>query len=156
MSTEQHQRSRTIHATASEIFALLTDPARHHETEAGDWVRDAIDPEPITGVGQVFAVNMFLERLGGAYVMHNKVTVFEPDRAIAWEPGQLNRRGELRTGGWVWRYDLAPSGDTTEVTLTYDWTDTPQKTREGFARWPAFGPEFLEESLEALDRAVSS
>ena len=61
-SAEQHQRSRTIGAPAASIFALLADPSRHHETEAGDWVRDAIDPAPNTGVGQVFAVNMFLER----------------------------------------------------------------------------------------------
>ena len=77
MSTEQHQRSRTIHATASEIFALLADPARHHETEAGDWVRDAIDPEPITGVGEIFTVNMYLEPFGGDYVMNGSVELLE-------------------------------------------------------------------------------
>ena len=156
MSAEQFQRTRTIDAPASDIFAILADPQRHQETSPTDMVRDAVDPEPITRVGQVFVVNMFLEEIGGAYVMHNKVVAFEPDRTIAWEPGQPNRHGELKTGGWVWRYDLEPSDVGTRVTLTYDWSNTPQKTREGFAAWPVLDTDLLDDSLAALDRAVSS
>ena len=52
-----------------------------------------MDTEPITGTGQMFAMNMFLDRAGGHYVMHNLVTEFEQDRSIAWLPGQLDDAG---------------------------------------------------------------
>ena len=52
---DQLIRSHSIPASASAIFAILADPARRPDTEPTDWVRCAIDPEPITGTGQVFA-----------------------------------------------------------------------------------------------------
>ena len=78
----------------------------------------------------MFAVNMFLERAGGHYVMHNLVTEFDKDRTIAWLPGQLDDAGRHSPGGWWWRYDLTPNGAGTDVTLTYDWSDTPQEFRD--------------------------
>jgi hypothetical protein len=42
----------------------------------------------------------------GNYQMANRVQVFDPPRAISWEPGQDTGDGRLRFGGWVWRYDL--------------------------------------------------
>ncbi len=84
---ERFSRTRTIPASASAIFAVLADPSRHRETEPGDWVRTAIDPEPLTEVGQIFGMNMHAEGTGDDYRMHSTVTVFDPDRAIAWDPG---------------------------------------------------------------------
>jgi hypothetical protein len=43
--------------------------------------------------------------------MHNRVIAFAQDRTLAWEPGQYGPDGELGTGGWTWRYDLAPADD---------------------------------------------
>lgn len=151
---ERYVRTRTVPAPPATVFALLADPARHQETEPRDWVRDAIDTAPLTEVGQVFGVNMFMEQIGGAYVMHNRVTVLEPDRAIAWEPGQLDDQGQLGTGGWTWRYDLAPEGTGTAVTLTYDWSATTQAVRDEIGGLPPFPPSFLDASLEALERAL--
>jgi hypothetical protein len=153
---ERWVATRTIGATPSKIFSVLTDPVRHQETEPGDWVRDAIDTDRITGTGQVFAVNMFLERIGGPYVIHNLVNVFEQDRAIGWVPGQLDEAGNHKPGGWWWRYDLAPNGAGTDVTLTYDWSGTPQKFRDEVGEPPPFERPFLDESLAALDRTVTS
>jgi hypothetical protein len=74
--------------------------------------------------------------------------VFDPPRAIAWEPGQDTDDGGLSFGGWVWRYDLTPAGPSeTKVTLSYDWSAVPDVVREhiGFppflrttwaTRWP--------------------
>ena len=151
---ESHVVARTISASPEKVFAVLADPARHCETEPGDWVRDAIDPTPITGIGQIFAINMFLPQAGGHYVMHNLVTEFDRDRTIAWLPGQLDESGQHSPGGWSWRYDLAPNGEHTDVTLTYDWTDTPQSFRDQIGGMPPFGTDFLTESLAALDRSV--
>jgi hypothetical protein len=152
---ERWVANRTIPATPAEIFSLLADPARHQETEPTDWVRDAIDADPITGTGQVFAVNMFFERVGGPYVMHNLVNVFERDRAIGWAPGGLDDAGNHKPGGWWWRYDLAPNDAGTDVTLTYDWSATPQKFRDEVGKPPPFERPYLDESLAALERSVT-
>ena len=55
----------------------------------------------------------------GNYQMASRVQVFDPPRAISWEPGQNTGDGSLRFGGWVWRYDLAPAGPSgTKVALS--------------------------------------
>lgn len=151
---ERYVATRVLPAPAAAIFAVLSDPARHQDTEPTDWVRAAIEPQPITHVGQVFGMNMFMAPIGGHYVMHNRVTVFDLDRSIGWSPGQLDDEGELQLGGWTWRYDLVPVGDGTTVTLTYDWSGTPQSVRDTIGTPPPFAPEFLDQSLEALERAV--
>lgn len=149
--------SRTVAASPATVYALLTDPARHHETEPTDWVRGPLeeDPAPLTEVGQVFGIEMFHENAHGRYDMHNRVIALEPERTIAWEPGQYEPDGTLGTGGWTWRYDLAPEGAGTRVTLTYDWSAVPPPLREEFGL-PPFPPSFLEESLAALERAVTA
>jgi Polyketide cyclase / dehydrase and lipid transport len=152
-TAERYVVTRTIAANPAEIFAVLADPSRHKETEPGDWVRDAIDTDRITCTGQMFAVNMFHEQGGGAYVVHNVVTEFNQDRSIAWLPGELDESGRHSPGGWTWRYDLAPNGAGTDVTLTYDWSGAPQEFRET-VDMPVFPVEFIEESLASLDRTV--
>ncbi|SDO04341.1 Uncharacterized conserved protein YndB, AHSA1/START domain [Klenkia soli] len=147
--------SRIVPATPQAVFAVLADPTRHRETEPGNWVRDALDPAPITAVGQVFGMHMAFPSSGKPYVMHNRVVAFEPDRVIAWEPGQVDDAGELGTGGWTWRYELAPEGDGTAVTLTYDWSATPQAVRDEIGGLPAFPRTFLDQSLEALEQAAT-
>ncbi|MFD4007630.1 SRPBCC family protein [Brachybacterium paraconglomeratum] len=154
--------TRTIAAPPEAVFALLADPARHHQTEPTDWVRCSLeeDPAPLIGVGQVFGIEMFHENAHGRYDMHNRVIAFEQDRTIAWEPGQYGPDGELGTGGWTWRYDLAlaggaDAGPATEATLTYDWGAVPDPLQKEFGL-PPFPPSFLEESLAALERAVTA
>ncbi len=152
--TERFSSTRRFAAPPERVFAALSDPNTHQYSEPTDWVRDAVDAAPIDHAGQVFAVNMYLDFAGGAYVMENKVTEFVPDRTIGWLPGQTPEGGEWEAGGWWWRYDLAPSGDGTDVTLTYDWSETPQAFRDQVPM-PPFPPEYLDQSLEALDRHVS-
>lgn len=72
------------------------------------------------------------------------------------KPGQPNEHGVLEVGGWVWREDLRTAGDGTEVTLTYDWSRTPAEQRAEIGGMPPFGPELIEESLAALERAVTA
>lgn len=149
-------RSRQIQASPHEVFELLRHPERHHETEPGDWVRAAIDPEPISQVGQIFAVHMYAEGAGGPYIMHNTVTVFEPDQVIAWDPGQPDEQGVVRPGGWRWRYELTPAEGGTTVTLIYDWSAVSAEIRELFGGFPVVDEDFLDRSLAALERAVLS
>ena len=153
-SLERYVVTRTIAASPKEVFAVLADPSRHQSTEPGDWVRDAADTAPITGVGQIFAMNMYLTAAGGDYVTHNLVNVFDKDRAIGWIPGQLDNAGNHDAGGWSWRYDLAPSKGCTAVTLTYDWSATSQDFRDRVGGMPLFGEDYLCESLVTLERSV--
>lgn len=153
---EAMRRTRIIEAPREAIFAVLADPDQHRYTEPSDWVREAISPQPITGVGQVFGMSMYHVNAGGDYVMHNRVVVFEPNRSIAWEPGQYDDAGRLGVGGWFWRYDLAPAEGGTEVALIYDWSATPQQVRAEIGGLPAFGADFLETSLASLDAYLSS
>jgi CelD/BcsL family acetyltransferase involved in cellulose biosynthesis len=154
-TTESYAVTRTIAATPREIFAVLADPSRHCNTEPTDWVRDAVDAAPISGTGQMFAMNMFLERAGGHYVTYNLVNVFDEDRAIGWVPGILDNAGNHSPGGWFWRYDLVPNGDGTDVTLTYDWSATSQGFRDQVGGMPIFAEDYLAGSLATLERTVA-
>ena len=156
MSDQRYEVTRTIAASPEAVFAVLSDPSRHHDTEPGDWVRDAVAPEPITAAGQIFAMNMYLTQIGGDYVTHNLVNVFDRNRAIGWLTGRLDDEGNHVPGGWFWRYDLVANGDGTDVTLTYAWTDTPQEFRDQVGGMPPFPADYLAASLAALERTVKS
>lgn len=91
------------------MFAVLADPATHAAIDDTGWVQDAADPAPLTGVGQVFRMDM--DHAGhpdGDYRVVSKVAVVDPPRAIGWMTGTEEGDGELEFGGWIWRYDLAP------------------------------------------------
>jgi hypothetical protein len=91
----------------------------------------------------------------GSYEMTNRVAVFDPPRAISWQPGQdIAGDGKPQFGGWTWRNDLVaaePSG--TEVTLTYDWTAVPPFLREHIT-FPPFPVDHLTNSLRHLAELV--
>lgn len=152
MTTERYVATRTIPVAPAQIFAVLADPGRHHDTEPGDWVRDARNTTQITGTGQIFSMNMYLDQAGGHYVTENLVNVFEKDRAIGWMPGIFDDQGNHQPGGWSWRYDLSPNGDGTDVTLTYDWSGTPQAFRDQVGSMPLFAEDYIAASLAALER----
>ncbi|MDN5655886.1 MAG: SRPBCC domain-containing protein [Kocuria sp.] len=148
-------RTRTIDASSAAIFAVLADPTRHRDTEPTDWVRGAIDAQPITATGQIFSMNMHFDGENGDYRIGNTVTTFEPEHAIAWDPGQAGDNGHVEPGGWRWRYDLEETESGTEVALTYDWSRTTQEIREAFGGFPVVSPEYLDRSLQALEQAVT-
>lgn len=146
---------RNVQARPAEVFELLCNPARHHQTEPGDWVQDAIDAELITHIDQIFGMQMYHVNAGGYYRMDNRVIALETNQTIAWEPGQYDDSGTRHAAGWTWRYDLADTDNGTEVTLTYDWSQVPEELRATFGL-PPFKPEFLDESLASLDQALQS
>jgi uncharacterized protein YndB with AHSA1/START domain len=151
MDGETLSATTLISAPASAVFAVLADPAKHAAIDGTGWVRAALDSQPLTAPGQVFRMTMYHpNHPDGTYQMANRVQVFDPPRAIAWEPGQDNGDGSLRFGGWFWRYDLAPTGPSqTEVTLTYDWSAVPDSVRQHIP-FPPFPPDHLGNSLAHL------
>lgn len=156
MSEETVSATTIIDAPAQAVFAVLADPARHAAIDGTGWVRESLDGRPLTAAGQVFRIAMYHpNHPDGNYQMANRVQVFDPPRAISWEPGQDAGDGSLRFGGWVWRYDLDPAGPYgTTVILSYDWSAVPSFLRQHIG-FPPFPPDHLGNSLSHLAGLVS-
>jgi uncharacterized protein YndB with AHSA1/START domain len=140
-----------MNAPVQTVFDVLADPSTHEAIDGTGWVRESLDGKPLTETGQVFRMGMYHENHPDKhYEMANRVEVFDPPHAIAWQPGQGPDDANLDFGGWIWRYDLKPLGDAqTEVTLTYDWSRVPPFTREHIG-FPPFDAQHLENSLQHL------
>ncbi|WP_326565166.1 SRPBCC family protein [Amycolatopsis rhabdoformis] len=158
-TTEVVTATRTIPASAAQIFAVLADPGAHASIDGTGWVREPLDTAPLTEVGQLFRMAMYHNaRAIGDYRVVNQVHTFDRPRTIAWLTGTERPDGTLELGGWLWRYDLTPLGPAeTAVTLTYDWSAVPAHIRARGITFPPFGPEHLDNSLHHLTAlAVSS
>jgi Polyketide cyclase / dehydrase and lipid transport len=158
MTHESLSATVTIPAPAETVFAVIADPASHAAIDGTGWVRDPPDRQPLTAPGQVFRMAMYHpNHPNGEYEMANLVQVFDPPTAISWKPGYDPGNGELRFGGWTWRYDLAPLGPSeTEVRLTYDWSAVPDDVRQTGPSFPPFPPDHLSNSLDHLAQLVPS
>ena len=130
--------SRRIPATPRQIFAILADPSRHPDFDGSGMLRDAIDPAPVSKVGDVFAMKMYHHEFGD-YEMNNTVVEHRQDRLIAWEPAR--RDMEAEPWHYRWRYELTPDGDATVVTESFDLSRSPEEawraTNDGATWIPA-------------------
>jgi hypothetical protein len=153
MTDERMKTTLTVEATAQDVFDILADPSTHQAIDGTGWVRQPLDGKRLTETGQVFRMAMYYNNpdyTDKNYEVANRVAVFDPPRAIAWQPGQGPDDANLDFGGWFWRYDLEPVGQSqTEVTLTYDWSAVPQQIREHIS-FPPFDPQHLDNSLKHL------
>ena len=157
MGNERVSASTTIEAAPEAVFSVLADPAAHAAIDGTGWVRNALDRDRITAVGQVFRMAMYHPNHPDKnYEIANLVEVFDEPRAIAWKPGtESHETGELSFGGWIWRYDLeATRRSQTTVTLTYDWSAVPPEVRE-YLQFPPFPPSHLDNSLKHLSGLVT-
>jgi hypothetical protein len=157
MAGDRVSATRVIHAAAEAVFAVLANPAKHVAIDGTGWVCEPVDTAPLTAAGQIFRMSMYHpNHPDGHYRMHNRVELFDSPTTISWKPGYEAEDGELRFGGWVWRYDLAPAGPAgTTVTLTYDWSQVPDPIREHIG-FPPFPPEHLRNSLDHLAELVGT
>ena len=157
MADESLSATAIINASAEVIFGVLDDPAKHAAIDGTGWVREPLDGTPLTAAGQVFRMAMYHpNHPDGTYQTANRVQIFDPPNAIAWEPGYDTDDGGLSFGGWVWRYDLTPVAPSeTRVTLSYDWSAVPDVIRQHIG-FPPFPAEHLDNSLAHLAELVSS
>ena len=150
-ATEVMSVTRRIDAPVGAVFAVLADPSSHAAIDGTGWVREPLGTATLAEAGQVFGMGMYhSNHPDGHYQMHNRVEVYDPPRALAWQPGQYGPDGALGFGGWTWRYDLLDDGpDACRATLTYDWSAVPAFLREHIS-FPPFGEDHLARSLENL------
>ncbi len=145
--------SRTIDAPAPEIFDVLTLPARHREIDGSGFVVSDDRTDRITGVGQVFRMNMTGDHMGGDYQTENHVTGYDKNSLLAWRTAPAG----TEPAGWEWMWELKADGsDSTEVTLTYDWDKVTDKAILQQVSFPLVSQDQLEDSLANLAAAVSS
>ena len=145
--------SRIIDAPAPEIFDVLTLPARHREIDGSGFVVSDDRTDRITGVGQVFRMNMTGDHMGGDYQTENHVTGYDKNRLVAWRTTPAG----TEPPGWEWMWELKPtSSSSTDVTLTYDWSKVTDQDILQKVSFPLVSEEQLEASLGNLAAAVSS
>lgn len=144
--------SRVIHAPAAEIFDLLSNPDRHAEFDGSGFIRSADKPQRISGVGDVFRMNMEGDHMGGEYQTDNVVSGFQPGKLIAWKTAPAGSEPP----GWEWLWELTSEGsDSTEVSLTYDWSKVTDKALLKKLSFPLVSAEQLEGSLASLAAAAN-
>jgi hypothetical protein len=150
---ERLEVSRHVDATPEAIFALLCDPQGHVAIDASGMLQDA-EGDVVSATGDRFVVHMDREALGdipwGTYDVTISITVFEPDREIAWDV-----LGRLRPQiGHFYGYRLEPEDDGgTLVTSYYDWSQIHEDYR-GKIEFPVIAAESLKATLGILDRTV--
>jgi hypothetical protein len=107
-----------VHASAAEIFAIVSDPHRHPELDGSGTVRDIDVKGPHhLAVGDKFTVGM--KQFGLPYKITSTVTEVadgQETKVIEWQHPLGHR--------WRWSLTEATPGDTTitEVTETFDYS----------------------------------
>lgn len=145
--------SRTINAPAPDIFAVLTLPSRHTELDGSGFVVSDDHTDRIIGTGQVFTMNMTGDHMGGDYQTENHVIGYDKNSLLAWATAPAG----IEPPGWEWVWELKADGpDSTEVTLTYDWSKVTDKDLLQKIGFPLLTQDQLEASLGNLAAAVSS
>lgn len=143
--------TRTIDASAKDVFEVLSLPDNHVAIDGSGFVQSVDHADRITETGQVFTMNMSGDHMGGDYQTDNHVTGYDKDHLLAWQTAPAGTEPK----GWEWVWELTPQGpDATEVRHTYDWgkvTDPDLLTKVSF---PLVTEEQLEQALGNLAAAV--
>ncbi|MDL5157573.1 SRPBCC family protein [Actinomycetospora termitidis] len=137
MSDRQVSRSIVVDAPPSAVFEVLADPRRHGEFDGSGTVRSAIRGPERLSLGDTFGMSM---RIGVPYTISNTVVEFEEGRRIAWR----------HVGHHRWRYELEPVDGGTQVTETFDWSDSRAPLVLELLRYPAVNTRAIEKTLPRL------
>lgn len=157
--SDQITVTRTVQASPEQLFALLANPARHHEIDGSGMLRGIEGAGSITGDGDEFVMNMHNDLLGD-YQIKNTVTAFDQDRRIGWAPslhpidGYRDKLGDTRVEGHSYTWELTSEGGGTRVTQTYNWSGVRDENFRGLL--PLLNEEQLGDSIEKAGRAAAS
>ena len=145
--------SRTIDASAADIFNVLSNPQRHAELDGSGFIVSDDKTDRITATGQVFSMNMEGDHMGGEYKTDNHVVGYDENKLLAWKTAPAG----TEPPGWQWVWELKPQdADSTDVSLTYDWSAVTDKDLLKKVSFPLVSESELEDSLGRLAAAVSS
>ncbi|MBA2445324.1 MAG: polyketide cyclase, partial [Nocardioidaceae bacterium] len=100
---------RDIPAPATDIFAVLSNPAQHVKLDASGFVQGVDHADRIASTGQTFRMNMSGDHMGGDYQTDNVVSGFEQGKLIAWKTAPAGSEPP----GWEWLWELDPQGPDT-------------------------------------------
>ncbi|MBM7790302.1 SRPBCC family protein [Tenggerimyces flavus] len=140
--------SRLVAAPAAVVFAFLAEPARHSAFDTSGMVRRAVTVGRLTGMGEVFVMEMH-NAIRGDHRVDCHVVEYELGRALGWAPAEPGRPPAGHT--WTWR--LRPEGSNrTWVSQTYDWSAFTHA--DHLDQLPVVGREGLRASLDLLAAAV--
>ena len=143
--------TRSIDAPAKDVFEVLTLPRRHKELDGSGFVVSDDHTDRITGVGQVFTMNMQGDHMGGDYQTDNHVTAYDSNHMVGWKTAPAG----TEPPGWEWLWELKSTGsDSTDVSLTYDWSKVTDPELLKKVSFPLVSQDQLEASLNALASAV--
>jgi hypothetical protein len=157
MAADRVSATRRIAAPASELFAIVSNPAGHVEIDGSGMLEATPHARPLTAVGETFDMDMDREPLGdipdmGKYKVRNTVTQFIPDRLFEWGVGSAERPLFGHVYGWQLE---AVNDSVTDVTNYCDWTNIPAEIRSR-REWPIVPVRMLEQSVENLERIATA
>lgn len=91
--------------------------------------------------------------MGGEYKTDNHVVGYDENKLLAWKTAPAG----TEPPGWQWVWELKPQdADSTDVSLTYDWSAVTDKDLLKKVSFPLVSESELEDSLGRLAAAVSS
>ena len=141
---------RTVNASSDAVFAVLSDPHKHPALDGSGFVRSLERGDRIEKAGQQFRMNMAGDHMGGEYQTDNIVSAFDANKMIGWKTAPAGQEPP----GWEWLWELHADGaDSTDVTLTYDWSHVGPEFLEKI-KFPLVTADQLEQSLAHLDEQV--
>lgn len=159
VSGERVTVTRTIGAPASRIWELVSNPQGHVDIDGSGMLEAAEDARPLTAAGDTFDMKMDRTPLNDIpglvkYEVRNTVTRLEPESLIEWSVGS---KGSAPLGH-VYGWQLSPAGDgsSTDVIHYCDWSNINDQLRAAGRAWPIVPEHMLEQSLDNLERLVSS
>jgi hypothetical protein len=132
-----------VNADPATVFDVLADPRQHSLFDGSGTVKGRIAGPPRLYLGARFAMRM---RWGAPYLIRSRVVEFDEDRRIAWRHPARH----------IWRYELAPVDGGTQVTESFDYSQTPAARVFERVGIPDHNQESIEATLQQLKVLVES
>ena len=117
----QQTVTRTIDASAKDVFDFLTLPANHAKFDGSGMVQSDDKTQRIQKVGDVFTMNMHAEHMGGDYQTDNHVVAYDPNKLVGWKTAPAGT--ELEGPAYSSRAAHSPSAASAAQAPTSSSTD---------------------------------